>query len=226
MRRPTPAMLVALLALFVALGGPAQARRLVDGGDIKKGTVRSTQIKDRTIALRDINPMVVRQLQRTPGNSITDGMLLNGMVTANKLGPGAVTAGKLSGGAVGNGALADGAVTGSKVADGSLTTADVARYSGRFRVTQQYLGTITRHTCTTREPQGLAPEQAGADISLDAVLVTPLGRSLDERLALTASTSGSTQPSRFVLSFCNASDDDVTVPATGVTFSYVVFDVP
>jgi hypothetical protein len=29
-----------------------------------------------------------------------------------------------------------------------------------------------------------------------------------------------------VLSFCNASDDDVTVPANGVTFSYVIFDVP
>jgi hypothetical protein len=226
MRRPSPAMLVALLALFVALGGPAQARRLVNGADIKKGTVRSAQLKDRTIALRDINPLVVRQLMGTPPNSITEGLLVNGAVTANKLGAGSVTAGKLSGGAVTAGAIADGAVSGAKVADGSLTTADVARFSGRFRVTQQYLGTITRHTCTTREPQGLAPEQADADISLDAVLVTPLGRSLDERLALTASTSGSSQPSRFVLSFCNASDDDVTVPAGGVTFSYVIFDVP
>jgi hypothetical protein len=219
-------MLVALLALFVALGGPAQARRLVDGKDIRKGSVRSAQIKDRTIALRDINATVVRQLQGTPGNSITEGMLVNGAVTANKLGAASVTAGKLSGGAVTGGALADGSVTGAKVADGSLTTADVARFSGRFRVTQQYLGTIAQHSCTTREPQGLAPEQAGADISLDAVLVTPLGRSLDERLALTASTSGSSQPSRFVLTFCNASDTDVTVPANGVSFSYVVFDVP
>lgn len=219
-------MLVALLALFVALGGPAQARRLIDGKDIKKGTVRSAQIKDRTIALRDINPTVVRQLESTPANSITEGVLLNGSVTANKLGAGSVTAGKLSGGAVTGPALADGSVTGAKVADGSLTTADVARFSGRFRVTQQYLGTIARHSCTTREPQGLAAEQAGADIALDAVLVTPLGRSLDERLALTASTSGASQPSRFVLSFCNATDDDVTVPTNGVTFSYVVFDVP
>jgi hypothetical protein len=219
-------MLVALLALFVALGGPAQARRLVNGKDIKKGTVRSAQIKDRTIALRDINPSVVRQLKETPQNSITEGMLLNGAVTANKLAPGSVTAGKLAGGAVTGGALADASITGVKVVDGSLSTADVARYSGRFRVTQQYLGTITLHACTTRDPQGLAAEEAGAVISLDAVLVTPLGRSLDERLALTASTSGSSQPSRFVLTVCNASDEDVTVPAAGVTFSYVVFDVP
>ncbi len=32
-------MLVALLALFVALGGPAQAKRLIDGKDIRKGTI-------------------------------------------------------------------------------------------------------------------------------------------------------------------------------------------
>jgi hypothetical protein len=219
-------LVVALLALFVALGGPAQARRLIDGKDIKKGSIRSAQIKDRTITLRDINPLVVRQLESTRPNSITESMLVNGAVTANKLGSGAVTAGKLSGGAVTSGAIADGAVTGAKIADGSLTTADIARFAGRFRVTQQYLGTIAKHSCTTREPQGLAPEQAGADISLDAVLVTPLSRSLDERLALTASTSGATQPSRFVLSFCNPTDDDVTVPTNGVTFSYVVFDVP
>ena len=220
-------MLVALFALFVALGGPAQARRLIDGGDIKKGTVRSTQIKDHTIALRDLNPSVVRRLRQPPKNSITEGTLVNGSVTANKLGPGSVTAGKLSAGAVGGSALADGAVTGPKVADGSLTTADVARFSGRFRITGSYLGTITRHSCTTREPQGLAPELASADISLDAVLVTPLGRSLDDRLALTVSTSGASQPSRFVLSFCNASDEDVSIPPTSsVSFSYVVFDVP
>src|SRR5689334_8266974 len=114
MRRPSPAMVVALLALFVALGGPAQARRLVDGKDIKKGTLRSAQIKDRTIALRDINPVVVRQLESTPENSITEGMLTNGSVTATKLGTGSVTAGKLATGAVTSGALADGSVTGAK----------------------------------------------------------------------------------------------------------------
>jgi hypothetical protein len=226
MRRPSPAMLVALLALFVALGGPAQARRLVDGADIKKGSVRSKQIKDRTIALRDINPTVVRQLEHTPANSITEGMLVNGAVTANKLGAGAVTAGKLSGSAVLAGSIADGAVTGAKVADGTLTTADVARFSGRFRITPPDLGAIAAHSCWRGEPQGLAPERAGADISADALLVTPLGSAWDDRLMLTARTSGSAQPSRFVLMICNATDADIGAPQAGFTFSYVVFDVP
>jgi hypothetical protein len=226
MRRPSPAMLVALLALFVALGGPAQARRLIDGKDIKKGSVRSAQIKDRTIALRDINPVVVRQLESTRPNSITESMLVNGAVTANKLGPGAVTAGKLAGGAITGPAIADGAVTGAKIADGSLTTADVARFSGRFRVVPEDLGTIAAHACWRGEPQGLAPERAGADISGDALLVTPLGNTWDDKLMLTARMSGSAQPTRFVLSICNPTDSPITTAPTGLTFSYVVFDVP
>jgi hypothetical protein len=227
MRRPSPAMLVALLALFIALGGPAQARRLVNGADIKKGTVRSAQIKDRSIALRDLNPVVVRQLQQTPLNSITEGMLGNGSVTVNKLGTGSVTAGKLGAGAVTAASIADSAITGAKIADGSLTTADVARFSGRFRVVQDDLGTIGAHACWRGEPQGLAPERAGADISGDALLVTPLGNTWDDKLMLTARTSGtSTQPSRFVLMICNPTDSPIMTQAAGLTFSYVVFDVP
>ena len=45
-RRPSPAMVVALIALFVALGGPAQAKRVIDGGSIRKGTITSKQIKN------------------------------------------------------------------------------------------------------------------------------------------------------------------------------------
>jgi hypothetical protein len=129
-------MLVALLALFIALGGPAQARRLINGGDIRAGTVRSKQLKDRSIAMRDLNPVVVRQLRLTPDSSITESKLAGGAVTSTRLGSGAVTAGKLAAGAVtpaaiadgavGASKLADGAVNGAKLADGSLTTADVA----------------------------------------------------------------------------------------------------
>jgi hypothetical protein len=226
MRRPSPALLIALLALFFALGGPAQARRLINGGDIKKGTIRSAQIKDHAIALRDISPNVARQLRLTPANSITEGMLFNGAVTANKLGNGSVTAGKLAAGAVAAGSIADGAVSGAKIADGTLTTADVARFSGRFRITPPDLGTIAAHACWRGEPQGLAPERAGADISGDSLVVTPLGSTWDDKLMLTARTSGMAQPSRFVLLICNGTDADVPAPAAGFTFSYVVFDVP
>ena len=66
MRRPSAAMLVALLALFVALGGPAQAKHLINGKDIRKGTVRSAQIKDKSLTTRDLSAATVRTLQTTP----------------------------------------------------------------------------------------------------------------------------------------------------------------
>ena len=38
-RRPSAPMIVASLALFVALGGPAQAAKLLDGGDVRIGSL-------------------------------------------------------------------------------------------------------------------------------------------------------------------------------------------
>jgi hypothetical protein len=217
-------MLVALLALFVALGGPAQARRLINGGDIRAGTVRSKQLKDRTIALRDLNPVVVRQLRLTPDSTITESKLASGAVTNAKLGNGAVGAGKLAANAVTPVAIADGSVNGAKVADGSLTTADVARFAGRFTIAAANLGPIPPDTCWDGEPRGLAPELAGVDISRDALLVTPLGTGLDDlALTLTVRTSGG---GRFVLALCNVTATIVNPPADGIAFSYVVFDVP
>jgi hypothetical protein len=220
-------MLVALLALFVALGGPAQARRVIDGGDIRRGSIRSKQIRDHTIAVRDINPVAVRELRQTPDNSITDAKLAAGAVTTAKLGGAAVTAGKLAASSVTTVAIADGAVTGAKIADGSLTTNDVARFAGRFRLLGSTIGEIERRTCWSGVPQGLAPEIAGANITQDALLVTPLGPNFDDtKLSLTARMAGSSQPSNFVLSICNATDSDYTTPPDGIAFSYVVFDIP
>jgi hypothetical protein len=219
-------MLVALLALFVALGGPADAKRLIDGGDIKTGTIRSKQIKNHSIALKDIGTAAQKSLRTTPDGSVNTLKLATGAVTTEKLAPAAVTVGKLAPGAVTVTAIADGSVTGAKIADGTLTTLDVARFAGRFRITQASLGmTIARHACWHGVPQGLAPELAGADISQDALLVTPLS-GYDDSLGLTARMAGANDPDHFVLALCNGTDGDVSIPSTGITFSYVVFDIP
>jgi hypothetical protein len=225
-RRPSPALLVALLALFVALGGPAEAKRLIDGSDIKTGSIRSRQIKNHTIAVKDISASAQKSLKVTPNGSVGTLKLASGAVTAEKLAPAAVTVGKLAPGAVTVTAIADGSVTGAKIADGSLTTLDVARFAGRFRVPQASLGTtVARHACWHGVPQGLAPEQAGADISQDALVVTPLS-GYDDSLGLTARMAGANDPTHFVLALCNGTDADVSVPSTGIAFSYVIFDIP
>jgi hypothetical protein len=219
-RRPSAPLVISLIALFVALGGPAEAQRLLDGKDIRKGSVSSKQIKDRTIAPRDLSRRTVRQLRT----------LQDGAVSAVKLANGAVTPGKLATGAVGSPALMDrgvlgadigpNAVTAEHIADGSLTASDVARFSGRFRITIGDSGGIPFERCWSGDPVGLSPEVAGADISQDLVVVTP-GPAWPPQLSFTTRNSGT---SRFTLTACNTTPG--TVAQTEVNFRYAVIDIP
>lgn len=54
-RISTAAVVVAALALFVALGGPAYAARLIDGATIKAGSVTSRQLADKAVSLAKID---------------------------------------------------------------------------------------------------------------------------------------------------------------------------
>ena len=128
---------------------------------------------------------------------------------------------------MGAGKLADNAVTGAKIADGTLTTADIARFSGAFRILAEDLGTIKAHECWSREPRGLAPELAGADISQDALLRRPardLQRAdLQLQLPHERERPGRGRPLRA----------DAVQPhrrrrrrPPSIAFSYIVFDLP
>lgn len=210
-RRPSAALVVALLALFVALGGPAEAQKLLGKGD-----VNSRVVKDRSLKTRDLSRRAVRDLRSTPDGSITEAKIANGAVTPGKLARAAVTAP----------AIADSAVGGAQVANGSLTAADLGRFWGRFRST---IGPIPIGKCWSGEPAGLPPELANADISTDLVLVQPDDRFLERRL--TFSVRASSDTSRFVLAACNLGvpiDGGVAAPvdAFEVSFRYLVIDLP
>jgi hypothetical protein len=218
-RRPSAALVVALLALFVAVGGPAEAARLIGSKDVK----------NRSLKAEDLSRKAVRTLRTTPPSSVGTRELRDGAVTPVKLAPSAVGSGQLAEGAVGtrelragaagSAQIADGAVTGAKVADGTLDARDTARYAGRFRVT---VPAVPASTCWSGEPVGLAPEQAGADISGDLVLVTP-DASWPER-SLSFTVRGSATRSRFVLAGCNATNTGTDQVEVG--FRYVVIDLP
>jgi hypothetical protein len=54
-RRPSPAMVVALVALVVALAGTAYAAQTINGGAIKKQTIGGGKIKHKTLTGYQIN---------------------------------------------------------------------------------------------------------------------------------------------------------------------------
>jgi hypothetical protein len=209
-RRPSFASVVALLALFVALGGPAEAQRLLG-----KGSVNSRAVKDRSLKTRDLSKRTVRELRTTPNGSITEAKIRNG----------AVTPGKLAAGAVGTAAIADSAVGGAQVANGSLGAADLGRFWGRFRST---IGPIPRGKCWSGEPAGLLAELAGVDISNDLVLVQPDDRWIERRVTFTVRASSN--PSRFVLAACNVGapvdEAAIDLEAREVGFRYLIIDLP
>ena len=228
-------MFVALLALFVALGGPAEAAKLINGKLLKRGSVTSKQVRNHTLTTRDLSKKTVRKLERTPRKSVNEVAIRNGAVTPGKLARGAVSSkaiadravrgGDIGLGAVGSLEVADGSVTGTDVADGSLDTRDFARFWGRFTIAvgQQPAGAqeIGPHSCWRGDPVGLAPERAGADISGDVINVTP-GAAYPSSLTFAARVS--TTPSRFTILACNPTDQPVS--ATNVPFNYAIFDVP
>ncbi len=209
-RRPSAALVVALLALFVALGGPAEAQKLLGKGD-----VNSAVVKDRSLKTRDLSRRAVRELRATPNGSVTEAKIANG----------AVTPGKLAAGAVGSGALAEGAVGSTQIANGSITGADLGRFWGRFRST---IGPIDFGKCWSGEPTGLPPELAGSDISNDIVIVQPDDRLLERRVTFNVRVSSTR--GRFVLSACNVGEPAAGVPidldAFEVSFRYLVIDLP
>jgi hypothetical protein len=54
-RRPSPAMIVAVIALFVALAGTAYAAQTINGGAIMKQTIGAGKIKHKTLTGYQIN---------------------------------------------------------------------------------------------------------------------------------------------------------------------------
>jgi hypothetical protein len=54
-RRPSPAMVVAIVALIVALAGTAYAAQTINGGSIKKQTIGAGKLKHKTLTGYQIN---------------------------------------------------------------------------------------------------------------------------------------------------------------------------
>jgi len=178
-RIPSPAMLVAMVALMVALGGSAlavtAAKNSVTTKSIKNGAVKSKKIAANGVKEKNL-----------AAGAVTTGKLADRSVATGKLADGSVAAGKLADGSVVTGKLADDAVTNAKVADNAVETAQIAQggvgntdlaqgavSSGKIEpgalVAQQFYKATTFNndfpaiaatSCTTIDPTGYEDLQA------------------------------------------------------------------
>ena len=116
--RPTPALIVALAALVMAMSGAAIAlpgKNSVDASDLAKGSVTTRAIAKGAVGSKQID-----------GASIKGNRLKDGGVGEKQLKDAAVTEAKVADGAVTTAKLADGAVTAAKVGDGTLSTKNLS----------------------------------------------------------------------------------------------------
>jgi len=221
-KRPSPALIVSLLALFVALGGPAQAERLIRGKDVKDGSLQERDLsRGARKALKQTPDGSVGTRQLAP-SSVLSGTIADEAITAADLAPNSVGADEIADNGVGqaeirnNGVgaseIADQSIDGGEIIDGGLRARDVARFSGSLEVR---LPAVPKQSCL---PAPVSNVAAGADISGDLVVVSASEAWPD---SLSYHVRGSDPPGSFVFVACNPTIATVTPPAV-VQFRYAV----
>lgn len=135
--RPSAAMIVACLALFVALGG---------------GSYAAFKLKPNSVKAKNLKTAAV-----------TEPKIATGAVTESKLGTNAVTSAKIADNAVTTGKIADAAVTTAKLADASVTKAKFAA-SGTATNTGTYTLTPGASPVCTLDTTFAAPGVQPGDV--------------------------------------------------------------
>lgn len=77
--RPTPAMIVSIIALFIAGAGGAYAAAQISGNDLVNNSVASKKVKNHTLKKKDLNRKFAKKLGQPgqpgqPGQDGTDGV--------------------------------------------------------------------------------------------------------------------------------------------------------
>jgi hypothetical protein len=220
--RPSPAMVVALIALFIALGGPAQAKKVLDGKLLKKGSVNGRAIKNGSVAKADLTKAAVKSLTTTPSKSVGSAQIIDGQVLAPDIGAGAVTATALAAGAVTSSKVAADSIGGGSVANGSLQTVDIGSFTGSLRPVPDFVFTKA-DPCQVRQGPAV-PTGGQPNISDDVVAVTPPA-DWPDNVVVTGKPAVGNQVRVVACWVPKASDTDPLVLGPTI-IHYVTFDSP
>jgi hypothetical protein len=139
--QPTPAFLLALIALVVAMSGTAVAVTALAPNSVKSRHIVNGQVKAKDLAPNSVRGPKVQDESLT-GADVTDGSLTGGDVTDESL----------TGGEVQNGSL-----TGEDVGDDSLTGADVNEST-----LQGVMASRVRMSVTQGPPQQFGAERVAS----------------------------------------------------------------
>jgi hypothetical protein len=193
-RMPSPAILVAGLALVAALAGTAVAGP-------GASTSKVTKSKVKKIANKQIDKRLPWETADIAPDAVTSGKIAPDAVTSGKIAPDAVTSGK----------IADASVNSAKVEDRSLRATDYSVFNGTENID---LTTIAANSCTTSILS--VPGIRETDLTIVPTPSDFSGGGAES--VIVSGVSGTADSLRW--RNCNVSASQVNPPAT--TFSYVV----
>jgi hypothetical protein len=220
-------MVVALIALFIALGGPAEAKKVINGKLLKRNSITGQAIKNGSLAKADLSKSAVRSLERTPTNSVRSEQIVDGQVHAPEIGAGAVTSTGLAAGSVTSSKLAPDSIGSASVANGSLQTLDIGSFTGAVQIDFDAFmpdpnPDVDRHCQAASAPAAAIGGQP--NIGDDVILVTPPS-SWPETITVMGKP-GANNTIRIVACWTGVGTG-TPVPDPGPTiFRYVTFDSP
>ena len=93
LRKPSPSMVVACVALFVSLGGVSYAVATIDSGDIVNGSIRNRDFKDGTLRGQEAKPdgfgpnaikeqaLDAAKLKQVPAATVADGVVRQAVIS-------------------------------------------------------------------------------------------------------------------------------------------------
>jgi hypothetical protein len=229
-RLPSPAALIALVALFVALGGPAEAARLINGKDIKKNTITSKQIKNRSLGVADLSRGAVSTLTATPPSSIGSDKIADGSIAGADLAGASVNSSHvvdqslqgidIATNAVSADEIAPNSIQGDEIEDGRLGARDVGSFVGTLALDFPPLD-VGVCAFVDADVAALAAATPPLSVGDDIVLVTPPASFPDDALALSAAPAAAT---KVRVRVCNLNGAGV-IDLPSLTYRYISFDM-
>jgi trimeric autotransporter adhesin len=136
--RPSPALIVALIALFVGMSTTGYAAVRLAANSVTSAKIKNGQVKTADLGN---DAVTAAKLAR---KAVETESLVDEAVTTPKLDAGAVTTDRLGDSAVTTPKLANGAVSSDKIADGSVTKAKLAKGAGPLFAVIEANGTKAR----------------------------------------------------------------------------------
>jgi hypothetical protein len=245
--RPSPAMVVAVIALIVAMSGTGYAALTITGKNVRNGSLTGADVRNNTLASIDVKngnllakDFKAGQLPAGPqgaqGPQGPQGPQGAQGVQGPADGP---AGGDLSGfypnpliadDAVTNPKLADNSVNSANVADNSLTSADIGELSAS-EIPDGSLNAadIAKAAGVSGINFGSIPAGSCAGTSVfpgvspdgEAILVTP-SEQIDNNGTLAISAQDSNVAGAFAIKACNVTGAPIDPPAAN--FSWLVFD--